>query len=74
MNTEEITKKLQALEARTIVNTIALNLLYCQAPPEVGKLLLEKIQSTADYALSKTMTDDQIELLLPLAHQIAKRA
>ena len=73
MNTEEITKKLQALEARAIVNTVALNFLYRQAPPEVGQHLVEQLGQTADYALSKTATDDQIELLLEQARQIAKR-
>lgn len=74
MNTEEITKKLQELEARAIVNTVALNFLYRQAPPEVGQLLLERVQETAEYALSKPVTDHQIELLLAQAHQIAKRS
>lgn len=74
MTNEEITKKLQQLEARAIVNTIALNVLYRQAPPEVAAVLLEKIQRTADYALSKPLTDSQIDILHEQARQIADRS
>lgn len=66
----EVMKRIQSLEARLVVTTIALNRLVRLAPPNLAQELTDAIRSTQDYALSKPVTDQFLEVLLQQAQQI----